>query len=198
MMIKIGITGGIGSGKSTVAKIFETMGIPVFFADDVAKKIMNEDEELIKKIKDQFGRQIYIDGKLDKSALAKIVFSAPQKLNLLNQLVHPIAIKAADDWMAIQTTPYAIKEAAVIFESGAQSHLDYIIGVQCPTHIRIKRVMERDNVTEEAVLKRMDKQMDDTIKMRLCNFVINNNEQQLIVPQVISLHQQLLQLCAAQ
>jgi dephospho-CoA kinase len=196
-MIKVGITGGIGSGKTTVSKIFETLGIPVFYADDVAKKLMNEDKTLIEKIKDLFGQQLYINDKLDKSALAEIVFSDPNKLTSLNNLIHPIAIKTANDWMAIQTTPYAIKEAALIFEAGAQAHLDFVIGVQCPTTLRIKRVMARDKVTEAEVLKRIDKQMDETIKMQMCNFVIHNNEQQLILPQVISLHQQLLQLCAS-
>src|ERR1700733_9539264 len=128
-MIKVGITGGIGSGKSTVAKVFETLGIPVFYADQRAKILMDENEALKEKIQQNFGKDVYVYGKLDKKHLSDMIFSDAKKLALLNSLVHPATIKDADDWMLQQTTPYAIKEAALIFESGAQEFLDYVIGV---------------------------------------------------------------------
>ena len=193
-MIRIGLTGGIGSGKSTVAKVFEVLGIPVYYADDAAKKLMNEDEELKEKIKKEFGESIYKEEKLDRKKLADIVFTSPEKLNLLNALVHPATLKDAEKWMQEQTSHYCIKEAALIFESGAHEHLDYVIGVTAPAPLRILRTMQRDGVTKEEVFARMDKQMDDSIKMKLCDFVITNDEQEMILPQVLALHEKLLSL----
>jgi dephospho-CoA kinase len=191
-MTKVGLTGGIGSGKTTVAKIFEMLGVPVYYADDAAKRIMNEDEELKKAIEDQFGAAVYKDGELDRDYLASKVFRQPQQLELLNALVHPATIRDAVSWMEQQKTAYTIKEAALIFESAAAEQLDYIIGVYAPTELRIRRTMERNNVTREEVLRRMDNQLDEKIKMKLCDFVLYNDEQQLLIPQVIQLHQKLL------
>lgn len=193
-MIKIGLTGGIGSGKSTVAKVFEVLGIPVYYADDAGKRLMNEDEELKQKIKTAFSDAAYNNGILNRKYLADIVFKSPQKLALLNSMVHPATIADADRWMQQQTTAYSIKEAAIIFESGAQEYLDYVIGVYAPAPLRILRTMQRDNISREEVIARMNKQIDETIKMRLCDFVIKNDEQELLIPQVIALHQQLLSL----
>ena len=193
-MIKVGLTGGIGSGKSTVAKVFEVLGIPVYYADDAAKRLMNADEDLKEKIKLQFGNEVYKNGQLDKKYLADIVFASPEKLALLNALVHPATLKDAERWMQKQTTPYCIKEAALIFESGAQQNLDYVIGVTAPAPLRILRTIHRDGVTKEEVIARMDKQMDDTIKMELCDFVITNDEQEMLLPQILELHKKLLLL----
>jgi len=193
-MLKIGLTGGIGSGKSTVAKVFEVLGIPVYYADDAAKRLMNEDEDLKQKIKQQFGEEVYDNGKLNRKALAEIVFTAPEKLNQLNALIHPATIADAARWMQQQTTPYCIKEAALIFESGAQEHLDYVIGVTAPAPLRIQRTMHRDGITREEVMARMDKQMEESIKMKLCDFIITNDEQEILLPQVIALHEKLLAL----
>ena len=193
-MIRIGLTGGMGSGKTTVAKIFEVLGIPVYYADDAAKKLMNEDEELKEKIKKEFGESIYKEEKLDRKKLADIVFTSPEKLNLLNALVHPATLKDAEKWMQEQTSHYCIKEAALIFESGAHEHLDYVIGVTAPAPLRILRTMQRDGVTKEEVMARMDKQLDDSIKIKLCDFVIQNDEQEMILPQVLALHEKLLSL----
>ena len=193
-MLKIGITGGIGSGKSTVAKVFEVLDIPVYYADDAAKRLMNEDEQLKEKIQLQFGNEVYKNGQLDKKHLANIVFKSPQQLALLNALVHPATLRDAERWMQKQSTAYAIKEAALIFESGAHEHLDYVIGVTAPAPLRILRTMQRDGITREEVIARLDKQMDDTIKMKLCDFVINNDEQEMLLPQILSLHEKLLTL----
>ena len=191
-MLKVGLTGGIGSGKSTVAKVFEVLGTPVYYADDAAKRLMNEDEELKQKIQQQFGETVYTAGKLNRKVLADIVFNAPEKLELLNKIVHPATLKDADIWMEQNRTAYSIKEAALIFESGAHKHLDYVIGITAPAPLRMLRTMQRDNISREEVMARMDKQLDETIKMKLCDFVIVNDEQQMLLPQVLELHEKLL------
>ena len=193
-MLKIGITGGIGSGKTTVAKVFEVLGIPVYYADDAAKRLMNTDEKLKEKIQLQFGNDVYKDGRLDRKYLSEIVFKNPEKLQLLNALVHPATLKDAERWMQNQSTAYSLKEAALIFESGAQEQLDYVIGVTAPDPLRIQRTMHRDNITREEVILRMDRQMDETIKIKLCDFVIKNDEQEMLLPQVLELHKKLLAL----
>lgn len=193
-MLKIGITGGIGSGKSTVANLFEVLGIPVYNADLAAKRLMNEDVALKEKIKQQFGDDVYKNEKLDNKYLAQIVFSSEEKLHLLNSMVHPATINDANAWMLQQSTPYTLKEAALLFESGAAELLDYVIGVTAPAPLRLQRVMQRDNSSREEVMARMNKQMDEEIKMKLCNFIITNDEQQLLIPQVLALHETLLLL----
>lgn len=193
-MLRVGITGGIGSGKTTVSKIFEVLGIPVYYADTAAKHLMENDPELIRQIISIFGEPAYKDGKLDRSYISGIAFNQPAKLEALNAVVHPATINDAARWMEKQKAPYSIKEAALIFESGTQSQYDFIIGVFSPRAIRINRVIKRDNITAEEVKKRMDRQINEEIKMRLCDAVITNNDQQLIIPQVLALHQHLLEL----
>ncbi len=193
-MLKIGLTGGMGSGKTTVSRVFSVLGIPVFYADDVAKQLMNEDEGLKKKIIQLFGENAYHDNELNRKFIAGIVFNDKFKLEQLNAVVHPVTIAAAANWINRQTSPYIIKEAALMFESAAAVHLDYVIGVYAPQHLRLQRVMLRDNVKREDVLARMNNQVDETIKMKLCDFIIVNDEQQAVLPQVISLHKKLLAL----
>lgn len=193
-MLKIGLTGGIGSGKSAVAGIFKVLGIPVFDADTEARLIMEKDEHLAISIQKIFGDESYTAKKLNRKYIAEIVFNDPEKLKQLNALVHPAAILAADKWMNLQTTPYVIKEAALLFESSSASRLDYVIGVSSPRSLRITRVMERDNVTSEQVFARMSRQMDEEEKMKLCDFVIINDEQQLLIPQVLQLHTKFLNM----
>lgn len=198
-MLRIGITGGIGSGKTTVAKIFEVLGVPVYYADDAAKRLMNEDKDLQQKIIENFGSDIFENNQLNRSLLASQVFNNPEKLALLNSLVHPVTIADAAKWMTQHNDqPYALKEAALIFESGAQNHLDYIIGVHSPYKLRLQRVMQRDNLTKEAVEARMAKQMDETKKMNLCNFIISNDEVALLIPQVLELHKKIIELNVAE
>jgi len=191
-MLKIGLTGGIGSGKSVVAKIFETLGIPVYYADDAARKLMNNDPEIRESIIRHFGEASYRDGELDRKYIAGIVFSDPAKLELLNSLTHPVTIRDAGQWMSKQATPYVIKEAALLFESGATQQLDKVIGVYAPQHIRVKRVMDRDGLTAEEIMKRISRQLDEEMKMKLCDFVITNSEQQAVIPQVLDLHKKFM------
>ncbi|MGZ5219274.1 MAG: dephospho-CoA kinase [Chitinophagaceae bacterium] len=195
-MLRAGLTGGIGSGKSTVAKIFEVLGIPVYYADDAAKRLMNEDEELKNSILSHFGKESYINNQLNRRYIASVVFNKNEKLELLNFLTHPATIRDANQWMKRQTSPYIIKEAALIFESGSAEFLDHVIGVFTPVPLRIQRIMQRDKITEEEVRQRMNRQIDEEIKMRLCDTVLINDEQQLLVPQVLQLHEKLLALSA--
>ena len=191
-MLRVGLTGGIGSGKSTVADIFSVLGIPVFKADLVTRQLMEEDEILRTSIKKEFGEDAYTNNTLNRKYLASIVFNDAFQLEKLNAITHPAVIDAAQKWMQQQTTAYVIKEAALMFESASAAGVDLIIGVYAPQHIRIKRVMDRDGVTRQDVLARIDKQIDEEIKMKLCDFVLVNDEQQLLIPQVLELHEKLI------
>lgn len=194
MVLKIGLTGGIGSGKSTAAQIFEVLGIPVYYADIAAKRLMNEDAALRSAITNIFGKEAYTNNSLDRKFIASIVFSDPTKLELLNELVHPATKKDGEEWMHKQTTPYAIHEAALIFEANVSDRLDYVIGVSSPIELRIKRAMERDKVTRAEILKRMNQQLGEDEKMKKCDFLLINDEQQLLIPQVLELHKRIIGL----
>ncbi len=191
-MLKIGLTGGIGSGKTTVAQIFEVLAIPVYYADQEAKDLMNQDPELKKKIISEFGEASYREGKLDRSYLGGLVFADAEKLAVLNSIVHPATLKQADSWMKNQTAPYAIKEAALIFEAGLEKFFDYIIGVTAPDSLRLERVIKRDQTSAENVRRRMEKQMNEDEKMKRCDFVIQNDGMRAVLPQVLEIHKNLL------
>lgn len=192
-MLKIGLTGGIGSGKTTVAKALEVLGVPVYYADEAAKELMYTNELLKQQLILHFGRETYFDnGQLNRKHLSSIVFNNKEKLELLNSLVHPATIADAKEWFSKQQSPYVVKEAALLFESGTAEGLDYIIGVTAPAALRIKRVMDRDGVTADEVKRRMTNQVDEALKMKLCDFVLHNNEQELLLPQVLALHNELI------
>jgi len=191
-MRMIGLTGGIGSGKTTVAKIFATLGIPVFNADETARQLMQNSPELKKQLVQQFGAEVFQEGQLNKSYLSNLVFKDSYQLNLLNAIVHPASIQAAWDWAAQQNAPYVIKEAALIFESNAAEGLDRVIGVTAPTSLRLHRVMQRDKCSKADVEMRMRNQVSDVIKMKLCDWVIINNDQELLIPQVLKIHEALI------
>lgn len=194
MILKVGLTGGIGSGKSTVAKIFEVLGIPVYYADAQAKRLMHEDASLVAAITASFGEKAYVNGTLNRPYIASLVFNNKEKLALLNGLVHPVTIADADRWMQLQTTPYAVKEAALIFESSIETHLDFVIGVSAPYAMRVERVAGRDAISSAQVEQRMKNQMPEEEKMNRCDFIIVNDGLQPVLPQVIALHRQLLLL----
>lgn len=194
MALHVGLTGGIGSGKSTVAGIFQVLGIPVLFADEVAKNLMNQHPAIRAAIQQAFGEDMYVDGILARKKLAARVFNHPEALEKLNAIVHPASIAAAIEWANKQTTPYCIKEAALFFESGSAEGIDFMIGVSAPKSLRIQRVMHRDQVSREEVLQRMRNQLEESLKMRLCDAVLLNNNIDLLIPQVLQLHETLLQL----
>ena len=193
-MYKVGITGGIGSGKTTVCKVFEVLGIPVFYADTVAKEIMVEDEQLIAGITDTFGVESYIDGKLNNKHIAAIVFKNELELAKLNALVHPAVFRAFDAWeeKINQDVPYTLKEAALLFESGSYKMCDTTILVTAPENIRLKRVMQRDQVSAAQVKARMDKQLSDEDKAKMADHFILNDDKHALIEQVLALHKKFL------
>lgn len=189
-MLKVGVTGGIGSGKTLVCRIFGLLGIPVFDADKEAKDLMTTDPVLVHAITDEFGEQTYLkDGSLNRTFLAERVFHDETALKKLNALVHPAVIRAGEVWAASQKAPYTIKEAALLFESGSYKKNDYNILVTAPKALRVSRVMERDGVTEAHVDARMENQWPDEKKETLTDFIIINDGIQPLIPQVLKLHQ---------
>lgn len=191
----VGITGGIGSGKTTVCKIFQTLGIPVFYADEEAKRIMQEDESVVSKISELLGAGAYdSEGKLDRNFIASHVFREREKLDKLNSIVHPATVQASIAWAKEQKAPYVLKEAALLFESNAFHYVDKVIGVYAPVTLRLHRTMKRNNVSKKEVQKRMRNQINEEVKMRLCDYVIYNDEQRAVIPQVLELHRKLTTL----
>lgn len=184
-MLNVGLTGGIGSGKTTVAALFELLGVPVFYADEAAKRIMDEDQELRTAISARFGTALYAGGRLDRKALGGLVFDNPSALAELNAIVHPAAVAASLRWMADQAAAYAIKEAAIFFETGTEATMDIMIGVTAPESTRIERVMTRSGLSEAEIRSRMARQMDDAEKMARCDYVIHNSETDALLPQVL-------------
>lgn len=192
-MLKVGITGGIGSGKSIVCRVFETLGIPVFDADTAAKYIMEHDEVVIAAVKKLLGNDVYKNNLPDRQQIAALVFNKPELLQQLNQIVHPAVLIYGSNWMNKQSSPYTIKEAAIFFESGSYSQMDIMVGVYAPKDIRLQRALQRDGTTEEKILQRMANQMDEDEKMNRCDYVINNYGSHAIIPQVLDLHTILLE-----
>ena len=187
-MLKIGITGGIGSGKSTVCRVFSVMGIPVFEADKVARKLMDTDEEIHEKLVRLFGAAVYLpDQTVNRKYLAGIVFKDPSLLAKLNEIIHPVVRKTFFDWCERQKSPYIIHEAAILFESGFYKMMDKTITVVTSEDERIHRVMKRDGITMELVKERIKNQWSDEERMKLADFVIGNNDDQLIIPQIIEI-----------
>jgi dephospho-CoA kinase len=199
-MLKIGITGNIGSGKTTISKLFELMGVPVFYADDAAKNIMVTDGLLISEIKDAFGTASYFDdGTLNRKHIAGIVFNDEAQLAKLNALTHPAVFRAFDNWVAQSAdVPYVVKEAALLFESTSYKMCDKSIMVTAPLAMRIKRVMQRDGINREEVEKRNARQFSEEKKIALADYVIKNDETELIIPQVLKLHEGFLSISQGQ
>ena len=172
----IGLTGGIGSGKTTIARHFISWGVPVYFADDEAKKILYL-PETVGEIRDAFGEAAFTDSIPDRQKIASIVFSDPAKLEVLNRIIHPKVKHHFLDWTASHSDkPFVIKEAAILFESGSYKECDAIILVTAPMEARISRVMQRDRVTRDKVLERMENQWDDELKLALSNYIIENDD----------------------
>jgi dephospho-CoA kinase len=191
-MLRVGITGGIGSGKSIVCQVFTALGIPVFNADDAAKHLMENDATLVRQIRALLGEEVYSGGKLNRPKVSDIIYRQPEKLRQLNALVHPATIAFANEWAQAKTAPYIIKEAAIFFEAGSDKEMDIMVGVFAPLELRVQRAMQRSRMAREKVLEIVSKQMDEDEKMRRCNHVIINDDKTAVLPQVLELHRAFL------
>jgi dephospho-CoA kinase len=192
-MLKVGLTGNIGSGKTFVASIFGTLGVPVFVADTEAKKLYDR-EEIRMMLRGLFGGRIFNeDGSIDKKSLASEVFNNPENLQRLSQVIHPMVRETFGRWsLERSNSPYVLYEAAILFESGYYKDLDKIILVMAPEEIRVKRVMERDGASRDEVLSRMTNQWQEDKKVSMADFIINNNGSEMVIPQVLEVHRRIM------
>lgn len=193
-IFRLGITGGIGSGKTSVCKVFEMLGIPVFSADPVARDIMDHDERIIDNINAIIGRDLYRNGGLDRAVLANLIFNDHELLKKVNSIVHPEVFRRFDEWVTGQVAPYVIMEAAILFESGAAEKVDRVLTVTAPVEERIARVMHRNNLSREQVLERINNQMPDDERIRLSDYVISNSERDMIIPVILEIHNKIISL----
>jgi dephospho-CoA kinase len=192
--LRVGVTGGIGSGKSVVCRIFACLGIPIFNADDAAKYVLTTNAEIRQQVNDILGEDVYLRGGTDTARIGQIIFSDADKRRQLEALLQPLAIAAGNHWMGVQTSPYVIKEAAIFFETGSEKYVDVMVGVSAPADMRIARAMQRNNASRERIEKIIAVQMDDAEKMSRCQYVIINDNTQPLLPQVLSVHKQLILL----
>ena len=190
--MKLGVTGGIGSGKTSVCKVFNILGIPVFSADQEAKGIMENDIEIIHRINSIAGKDLYKDGNLDRTELATLIFNNQNLLEKVNSLVHPVVFDHFKRWEMEQTAPYVIMEAAILFESGAAKLVDKIAVVVAPVEERVNRVIHRNRLSREQVLDRMRNQFDDETRIKMSDYIIHNSENDMIIPEILKIHDDIL------
>lgn len=191
-MLTVGLTGGIGSGKSTVAKIFETLGVPVFNSDVEAKKLLFSNKKIIRLVKTEFP-VAFENNQLNKTKLAQLVFNDTKALEKLNQIIHPEVKKVFMQWVeANKTAPFVVKEAAILIETNLHKELDKLILVTAPTSLRIQRVIARDGIDEQEIIQRMKNQLSDDEKISFADFVITNDEKTLVIPQVMKIYNGLI------
>ena len=191
-MIIVGLTGGIGSGKTTVAKEFNALGIPIYIADEEAKKLMITSKVLKRKLIELFGHKAYADGKLNKLFIAEAIFNNKDYLDKMNAIVHPRVANHFKKWLLKQKSPYVVKEAAILFENGSYKHCDILITVTAPKELKIKRLLKRDNTTLEKIEAIMRNQWNDNEKIKLSDYVIDNTDLEDTRQQVLKIHQQIL------
>lgn len=191
-MIIVGLTGGLGSGKTTVAKAFNKLGVPIYIADDEAKKLMKRSKIIKRKLTQLFGEKAYVKGDLNRSFIADIIFNDTSYLEKMNAIIHPRVAKHFKKWALKQSTPYVIKEAAILFENGTYKQCDYIITVTAPLDLRIERLLKRDQTTKGKIKAIMKNQWSDEDKVKLSDFVIHNTTLQNTKKQVESIHKQIL------
>ncbi len=195
-MLKVGITGGIGSGKTTVCKVFQLLGIPVYYADEEAKRLLEINDDVKTSIVKTFGNEV-IDNKglIDRKKLASLVFNNKENLEKLNNIVHPAVANHFENWLKEnQSSKYILKEAAILFESNAYKMVDKVITVIAPLELKIHRAMLRDKTDRTTIEQRIKNQISDEEKIKKSQFVIKNDELQLLIPQIIDIHQQLIKL----
>jgi dephospho-CoA kinase len=191
-MIIVGLTGGIGSGKTTVVKMFANMGVPVYIADDEAKKLMNTSKIIKRKLIGLFGEETYVDGKLNKPFIANIIFNDKVSLRKMNAIVHPRVAKHFERWVLKQDAPYVIKEVAILFENGSYKDCDFVITVTANKVLRIERLLKRDNTTKENIEAIMKNQWTDDQRIQNSDFVINNLSVANTKKQVVKIHKEIL------
>ena len=192
--LKLGVTGGIGSGKTSVCKVFTVLGIPVFSADRIAREIMDGDEDIIRKINIIAGRDLYSNGCLDRMALASLIFTNNALLEKVNSLVHPVVFEHFTRWEIDQTAPYIIMEAAILFESGASKLVDKVATIVAPEEERLTRVTQSGKLSRHQVMERMMNQLDDESRIKLSDYVIYNSENDMIIPAILEIHEDILNI----
>lgn len=191
-IVKLGVTGGIGSGKTSVCRVFNVLGIPVFSADPAARQIMENDGYVKENINSITGENMYLNGILNRKKLAELIFNDNSLLTKVNELVHPVVLENFKIWVLQQHAPYVIMEAAILFESGASKLVDKIATVVAPIEERIQRVILRNNLTKEQVLERIRNQMNDDERIRLSDYIIRNSENDMIIPAILEIHDNIL------
>lgn len=196
MALRLGVTGGIGSGKTTVCKVFGVLGIPSFMADEQAKELMNTNPVIREKLNSIAGKDLYERGTLDRKELARLIFNDAGLLNSVNDTVHPLVFSEFERWTQLHEVPYVIMEAAILFESNAHMLVDRIVSVSAPVEERIARVMGRSELTRNQVLERVNSQLSDDERNERSDFVINNSDFDLIIPEILKIHEDMLRLAA--
>jgi dephospho-CoA kinase len=189
---RLGVTGGIGSGKTSVCRVFDVLRVPVFSADSDARETMEKDTDIIKNLNSIAGKNLYVNGSLDRMELARIIFNDRTLLEKVNLLVHPAVFDHFRNWTLEQTASYVIMEAAILFESGASKYVDRVATVVAPVEQRIERVIQRNKLSREQVIERMKNQIDDETRIKLSDYVINNSENDMIITTILEIHDDIL------
>ena len=194
MARRLGVTGGIGSGKTTVCRIFRVLGVPVFVADVEARRLMNNDPSVRQEINGITGKDLYTTGELDRKELARLIFNRPELLQRVNAVVHPAVLRIFDDWASKQEVPYVIMEAAILFEAKADMFVDRVASISAPVEERIGRVMGRNELSREEVMERIKNQLEDDEREEQSYYVINNADNEMIIPEILKIHEDMLRL----
>jgi dephospho-CoA kinase len=194
MTRRLGVTGGIGSGKTTVCRIFRVLGVPVFVADVVARQLLNSDTDIRNQISTIAGADLYTTGELDRKELARLIFNKPELLQRVNASVHPAVLRIFDDWAEKSEAPYVIMEAAILFEAKADVLVDRVVAISAPVEERIARVMGRNELSREEVMERINNQLEDDEREEQSYYVINNADNEMIIPEILKIHDDMLRL----
>jgi len=194
MARRLGVTGGIGSGKTTVCRIFRVLGVPVFVADAAAREVMNNDPGIRERINSIAGEDLYSGGELDRMELARLIFNRPEMLKSVNAAVHPVVLQIFSKWADESDAPYVIMEAAVLFESKADTFVDRVVSISAPVEERIARVMGRNELSREQVIERINNQLEDDEREEQSYYVINNADNEMIIPEILKIHEDMLRL----
>jgi dephospho-CoA kinase len=194
MARRLGVTGGIGSGKTTVCRIFRVLGVPVFVADAAAREVMNNDPGIRDRINSIAGKDLYSGGELDRMELARLIFNRPEMLKSVNAVVHPVVLQIFSKWADESDAPYVIMEAAVLFESKADSYVDRVVSISAPVEERIARVMGRNELSREQVIERIKNQLEDDEREEQSYYVINNADNEMIIPEILKIHEDMIRL----